>query len=51
MRVISWRIRSQLVRMVHHGLLSEDILDAIEEDDAERLSRLVSAAIGELQRG
>jgi hypothetical protein len=51
MRVVSWRIRSQLGRMVQHGLLSEEILETIEEDDADRLAGLVSAQIEELDRG
>jgi hypothetical protein len=51
MLVISWRIRSQLSRMVRHDLLSPEILEAIEDDDADTLGGLVSDAIAVLDGG
>jgi hypothetical protein len=46
--VISSDVHSQLARMASHGLLSDEILDAVEDDDAEALCLLVSDAISEL---
>ena len=47
--VISSRVRSQLARMASHELLfSYEILEAVEDDDAETLGALVSDVISEL---
>ena len=43
--VISPRVRSQLARMARHDLLDDDILAAIEEDDADALCEIVSNAV------
>jgi hypothetical protein len=45
MLVLSPRVRSQLVRMVSHGLMSDDILEAIEDDAADVLRDLVSEEV------
>jgi hypothetical protein len=43
--VISPRTRSELSRLAYHDLISDEMLDAIEGDDADTLSDLVDAIV------
>ena len=45
MLFISWRVRSALSRMAHHGLIDEEILQALEDNDGEFFAALISDAI------
>ena len=47
MLFVSQRVRWQLDRMARTGLLSEEIVEAIDADDADTLRDLVSDATGE----
>lgn len=50
MLFVSWSIRAQLSRMASHGLIDEEVVEAIEDADADSLRDLVTEAVGTLDR-
>jgi hypothetical protein len=45
MLFVSWRVRAQLARMAATGLITADMLEAIEDDGADALRDLITGAI------